>query len=432
MTNVVSDTDPCNRIFILIHGTFARDTEWTQEPSELREVFSDRFAPGVLFHRFRWSGANSHRGRLVAATRLRKSIQRLKQKHPHAEVNLVAHSHGGNVALYALAAPQIARHVTSIVTMGTPFLWCRRRHLAQTTRVLGATTAVVGAATYIGIAVGLMVFMAILGERHDPYGEENFILTQAAVVLGYLTFGGLLLLWVSGHEIPRHAFFRAAKSQRAVSRRLRCRHIDSVHLLRVTIRGDEAERMLTFSWLVGEVPALIWRVTVVSLVVCVFALVIVYAAAASVLITAGKGTSVTPAELYGNRLLAISGFLFGAALSLAAATLICQVAMMVFPRIVRRLAFGHESLAETWLLRVWPSIDPPLVQFAARHYGYRRSLRMLNHSRFYQTSNMLSDMADWLGSGTAPESVLSPRHCRRSGILPNIKRRLRRLLRKLR
>jgi len=419
-------------IVVLIHGTYARDAPWTQEGSDLCKVLGDRSGHSVLFRRFRWSGANSHRARLKAGTRLRRSLQGLRRRRPHARIFLIAHSHGGNVALDALADPRVAAHVGGVVTMGTPFIWSRRRHLAKATRVLGAVLAVLLGVTYIVVAVGLMFLMAMLGERYDPYGNRNFILIQVVVDFAWIIVGGLMTLWLFNLRFARRGFEKAVQAQRAASRLLRCRPIRHTPLLRITIRHDEAELFLKLSWLAGELPAFAWRAIVVSLIASAFALALTFAGATGFGLLS-KAEHATPAELRADSMLVVSGFLFAGTLSLTALALLCQVAMIVLPRIVRRFAFGRESLAETWLLHVRPHVNPPLVPFARQHDdGKKAPLLALRHSQIYQTSHILSGMVEWLKSPTTPEPAVSPRVQHDPGLLTTFRQWMTRLLQPLR
>lgn len=75
---------------------------------------------------FDWSHSNSHRARERAAGQLKAQIER----HPEARQWIVAHSHGGNIALHAVRklqeSPDPPPKVTT-VTLATPFIHARRR-----------------------------------------------------------------------------------------------------------------------------------------------------------------------------------------------------------------------------------------------------------------------------------------------------------------
>ena len=101
----------------LIHGTGARGAPWTQRGSPLWRDLQTRFGAAVI-DRFDWSGDNNSFARLGAGAELAKHLENLKQRHASARHYLVAHSHGGNVALYAAARTK----VDGIVCLATPFI----------------------------------------------------------------------------------------------------------------------------------------------------------------------------------------------------------------------------------------------------------------------------------------------------------------------
>ena len=87
---------------VLVHGTFAPNAEWTHPDSYLCSALRTRF-PSAEFLPFNWSGRNSHSARIAAGKQLGEFIRRLKNERPDRPCYVIAHSHGGNVALYALS-----------------------------------------------------------------------------------------------------------------------------------------------------------------------------------------------------------------------------------------------------------------------------------------------------------------------------------------
>jgi hypothetical protein len=83
----------------------------------------------IHFERFSWSGSNSHRARCRAATALRQHIRNCTNIYPQQDHFIIAHSHGGNVVLYALRDKDIADSVRGVVCLSTPFIHCRHRVL---------------------------------------------------------------------------------------------------------------------------------------------------------------------------------------------------------------------------------------------------------------------------------------------------------------
>lgn len=148
MTNIAInsvDGSDSGRITIIIHGTFAAEERWWRL-GELGSVnFADRLeyalderglqgtvwkpalAHGLSYGDFSWSGKNKHKDRLNGAIRVAKSLNSLADKLECStasplKVNIVAHSHGGNVALEML--PQLSPTVRpqQLVLLGTPLI----------------------------------------------------------------------------------------------------------------------------------------------------------------------------------------------------------------------------------------------------------------------------------------------------------------------
>jgi hypothetical protein len=67
---------------------------------------------------FNWSGDNSDQARRDAAYQLAKMIREYHHKCPSEPIRVVAHSHGGNVAL--LTTQLAGGHIDQLVTLGTP------------------------------------------------------------------------------------------------------------------------------------------------------------------------------------------------------------------------------------------------------------------------------------------------------------------------
>ncbi len=137
------------RVCLLIHGTFDSQTEWVNEGSFLRRRLDDP-SKNTIFESFKWSGWNQHRARIRAGERLKRKITNLKSMHPNAELVLISHSHGGNVALYALKDKAVDEAVSALVTLGTPFLRLERRCLADPSRVILICLAVLSGVAWLG------------------------------------------------------------------------------------------------------------------------------------------------------------------------------------------------------------------------------------------------------------------------------------------
>lgn len=95
-------------VVILVHGTWGKaDDAWYRRTNEssfrsrLTKTLSDRgiASKSVHFISHEWSGENKHADRLDAAKTLSATLIETRTSFPDAAIHIVAHSHGGNVAL---------------------------------------------------------------------------------------------------------------------------------------------------------------------------------------------------------------------------------------------------------------------------------------------------------------------------------------------
>jgi pimeloyl-ACP methyl ester carboxylesterase len=116
-------------VFVLIHGTWARNADWCKDDSELCKQLRSTYPVRItVFHRFAWKGWNSALVRHKASEELARHLDTFTEAYPNAEIVIIAHSHGGNIACYALRArPHVEKRVSAIVCLSTPFLHIRER-----------------------------------------------------------------------------------------------------------------------------------------------------------------------------------------------------------------------------------------------------------------------------------------------------------------
>ncbi len=127
-------------IITAVHGTWAKGAPWTQENSPLMAHLGDNIPGDVVLDRFDWSGANRQSARLASAEELVLHIKCVRREHPpNSNHFLVAHSHGGNVAALACKDETIAKHISGVICLNTPFLYFRRTGNLLT--YVGATIA---------------------------------------------------------------------------------------------------------------------------------------------------------------------------------------------------------------------------------------------------------------------------------------------------
>lgn len=121
--------------FTLVHGTFADGTAWVKDVSadsfraslvaalggDFRVGFQDNVSWGASSRVWRYLRDNRIAARLQGGENLRERIRKVAKPKGSAHY-VLAHSHGGNVAMYALQDQEVREKVDGLVTMGTPFL----------------------------------------------------------------------------------------------------------------------------------------------------------------------------------------------------------------------------------------------------------------------------------------------------------------------
>ena len=106
-------------LVILVHGTFASKAEWLQKDSSLINHLCNNTNSSLCV--FPWSGKNSNKERLNSAKELAAEIDDIHRRKPSRKISIIAHSHGGNIALYCHKYLNDKKAIHKIVCMGTPF-----------------------------------------------------------------------------------------------------------------------------------------------------------------------------------------------------------------------------------------------------------------------------------------------------------------------
>jgi pimeloyl-ACP methyl ester carboxylesterase len=117
-------------VFTLVHGTWGRgwwplrllesEAPWTNECSPLCKAIRKRFKNASI-ERVPWSGGNTFRARANGAKYLARELDALMSRYKDSRHIIVAHSHGGTVAVNALRDEQLANRVMGLVSLSTPF-----------------------------------------------------------------------------------------------------------------------------------------------------------------------------------------------------------------------------------------------------------------------------------------------------------------------
>ena len=150
------------RCCVLVPGTrinpFERSGRWQAKWSALRGQIAQQ-APNTTFVEFPWTRHLSQRSRHVAAERLARMLATLR--HSHKDIAVIAHSHGGNVAIQAIQLAGLDD--IRLVTLGTPFLTMTNRSFEERSRWMIATTVAL-----VFLLVGFLIYVPYIGSNALP------------------------------------------------------------------------------------------------------------------------------------------------------------------------------------------------------------------------------------------------------------------------
>jgi pimeloyl-ACP methyl ester carboxylesterase len=262
-----------NYVITLVHGTWARNAPWTDESSPLCQTLS-AVLPGLKkFAPFPWSGRNSHQGRLDAGRDLERHVRQLIREYPSAKHYIIAHSHGGNVALYALRDEDLQRQIAGVVCLSTPFLSFGERHLGMKAPIYMRNAfflLLLPMAVYLydvippdpGVwGVPPLPANPTLWQWWNHCTNAGFNIVFYTFVLGLFLFGLIDLSGSLSRWNPLHAMHVAKERQKP----LMLPAMTRTRLLIIRVSGDEASSALIAAqftgWLLGETWKLVQRVT---------------------------------------------------------------------------------------------------------------------------------------------------------------------------
>ena len=109
-------------VVTLVHGTWARGAPWTADTSALHQHLKQKVPQVREVLVYEWTGENTHHARVEGAKGLAAHVEEAKLKYPRADHYIIAHSHGGNVAVYACSNDKFRRSIAGIACLSTPFI----------------------------------------------------------------------------------------------------------------------------------------------------------------------------------------------------------------------------------------------------------------------------------------------------------------------
>jgi hypothetical protein len=218
-------------VITLVHGAWARNASWTRADSPLCSAVQAAF-PRALLVPCRWSGGNTLRARCRATTALVAHLRGLLVSYPGAHHFVIAHSHGGNIAMYALRDAELQRRLEGLVCLSTPFLHVRPRSVSRI-----AAFALVGAA----LLLPLILREAVV-ERCCPSAPVVVELASVAIALAI----GIALI------------IRLPATAARLTQRLALGKVDPSRCLLIRVAGDEASAALGVLQIMSWITTMIW------------------------------------------------------------------------------------------------------------------------------------------------------------------------------
>ena len=230
-------------VITMVHGTWARRAKWVEPDSRFGEWLRRELAPALVVP-LRWSGRNSIKARSEAVHKLRAHIIKVRVDYPNARHAFIAHSHGGNVVLCALADQSLAEKTLGVATLGTPFLSAQLRDTAS---LFGPMDGFV-AAMFAGISV--FSVGATLGYGRRWWLPALLTCAAVAVVLLAASYAASLMQAHAGRVRDRMPPTKLKATQVAI----------------VRTSADEAAAALSGARVAGGFASIFWAIVTGPLV----------------------------------------------------------------------------------------------------------------------------------------------------------------------
>jgi len=236
-------------VVTLVHGTFARGATWTKDGSALRREISDALGDHghtARFDVFEWSGRNTHKARVKAGYELASHIRRLRKRYPVCRHFIVAHSHGGNVALLAHKHLPEGFHALGVATLGTPFVHARLvEHLKGETLdglLAKAAPDSDNVAGFVGWAVAIPAAIFYDNALDKTAYNAWYWFVGAAAATGMLA--GYVATLIAPYLARGWHMIGGKRAAVRLANALRFAPVPKTHILSFVYPGDEAGRFL--------------------------------------------------------------------------------------------------------------------------------------------------------------------------------------------
>ena len=388
------------RVVTLVHGTWAKDTDWVKPDSKLCQGLA-RIDPSPVVRRFQWSGANSHRARLRAADALAKQLEETFAEFPEAEHHLIAHSHGGNVALYAFRNPTICDRIASVVCLATPFIHARVRPIEPAFTVLRIMINSLAMAPGALLVILSLLFELLAAQSLPEWPFSQFMrktglpspLIFAGLIglSGYLIWGGLrvarrLSQWLIALLRPR-----IVRYQQKLVNDYNHRALRPIPVLNAQVERDEPASWLRALRWASEPQGDSRKVITMT---AVFTLLLGGSFVWEFIHDPTATESVLSMTLFATYIVVSMLLLWVFMLPLL--FVIAQLIFITLPLIrVHGLGFGEWSLVANWLVLI-EARTKPAGDFRLESFEIAAQGKGMRHSRIYGDELVIERIGRWL------------------------------------
>jgi pimeloyl-ACP methyl ester carboxylesterase len=243
-----------------------RPAIWSDTDSPFARKLACSLPKGTRILTFPWTGYNSARGRSEAAELL-SSVLNNESQPMTSPVFLIAHSHGGNVALEACSKSGVK--VAGIVTLATPFLSVSRRSLSEHERRVMERFRTLVLQLFYWLLIALL-FYALYSSVTMAKIQFNSRWPIDKILLPFVAFGAVVCAeWLRKRWLPKlfQASFGHVDSGWSRFRRWRKAFIKTqtkphaeVPILAVHATGDEASNLLLLGQFFNVIQRLLFRI----------------------------------------------------------------------------------------------------------------------------------------------------------------------------
>ena len=407
-------------VVTLVHGTFAAGAAWTKGGSTLRRQIADALGKQgqiVHFDVFKWSGRNTHKARIKAGHELAAHIRELRKSYPHCSHFIVAHSHGGNIALFAHKHLPEKLHALGIATLGTPFLYAKLKGDLEKMTLHSLQQEVMGErdilSSVFAFTLAILAFLIIQGSVKVGSGDVLGWLMVAVATL--LTFGityPLIKFVLFPRLAPTLHQYSGRRMALRLSKAIEFPRVPRTHVLSFAYPRDEAGLWLDGLELFTKAPTWLMKAILGIGFICMVPFFAVYyfankaeafAGALQELLGATFVSYITQfADMASNAVVWI-GLTFGALWLIMAGVR----SMLSFLR-GHPWGFGWESpLLHNWA-EIGADTKPELPQAGSNFTEVVRvakspQVKGTRHNHFYEDSRILKALSYWMAKISAPQ-----------------------------